>query len=111
MTVPDSSCAVRTPIVVPAGELLLMVRLLMVIVMSLSGLAAIRLVLWGRFPASVTVSRPTPLYRRVDVRLNLQSSVWGKICQMGGAGCGYSIQAEEAAAWQNLEMPGNMEWN
>jgi hypothetical protein len=30
---------------------------------------------------------------------------------MGGAGCGYSIQAEEAAAWQNLEMPGNMEWN
>jgi hypothetical protein len=37
MTVPDASCAARTPIVVPARELLLMVRLLMVIVMSLSG--------------------------------------------------------------------------
>jgi hypothetical protein len=29
-----------------------------------------------------------------------------KICEMGGAGCGYPIEAEEAAAWQKLEITG-----
>jgi hypothetical protein len=32
-----------------------------------------------------------------------------EICEMGCAGCEYPIEAEETAAWQKLEIPGNLE--
>jgi len=42
MIAPDESIAVKVPIVVPAGALLLTIRLLIVIVISLSALATMR---------------------------------------------------------------------
>src|SRR5271169_4072384 len=71
MTVPDASIVVRTPIVVPAGTVLLTIKLLIVIAMSLSALARIRFVLCDKWRArAATICRLTS-HLRVDGRLTL----------------------------------------